>query len=166
MSQPGVGSPEWWLDRLGRSLTERAGRATYTRVGRREEVGSDRRLLDATGMALYQAYYEGGLRVPLILRFAEDGPRGARYEHPVSLLDVPATVLAATGASLTDGSIPDGEDLAALVRGGAAAARRALFWRQGTSRAVRSGRWKLVARPRGEPEPRGRPPGRAPATRS
>jgi len=39
-----VGTPEWWLDRLGRRLTERAGRATFTRVGR-DDVGVERRLV-------------------------------------------------------------------------------------------------------------------------
>jgi Phage portal protein, SPP1 Gp6-like len=82
---PTVGTPEWWLDRLGRRLTERAGRAVYTRVGRRDDTGSDRRLVDATGMALYQAYYEGrhretykirrvieafGLRMPIYVNYA------------------------------------------------------------------------------------------------
>ena len=82
---PSVGSPEWWLDRLGRRLTERAGRATFTRAGRRDDVGVDRRLVDATGMALYQAYYEGrhretykirrvieafGLRMPIYVNYA------------------------------------------------------------------------------------------------
>jgi hypothetical protein len=82
---PAVGSPEWWLDRLGRRLTERAGRATFTRAGRRDDVGVDRRLVDATGMALYQAYYEGrhretykirrvieafGLRMPIYVNYA------------------------------------------------------------------------------------------------
>jgi len=56
MPLPVVGTPEWWLDRLGRRLTERAGRATFNRVGRRDDVGTERRLVDATGMALYQAY--------------------------------------------------------------------------------------------------------------
>ena len=78
-------TPEWWLDRLGRRLTERAGRATFTRAGRRDDVGVDRRLVDATGMALYQAYYEGrhretykirrvieafGLRMPIYVNYA------------------------------------------------------------------------------------------------
>ena len=82
---PTSAAPTWWLDRLGRRLTERAGRATFTRVGRRDDVGTDRRLVDATGMALYQAYYEGrhretykirrvieafGLRMPIYVNYA------------------------------------------------------------------------------------------------
>lgn len=81
---PEVGSPTWWLDRLGRRLTARAGRATFTKLGRRD-VATERRLVDASGMALYQAYYEGqhretykirrvieafGLRMPIYVNYA------------------------------------------------------------------------------------------------
>lgn len=81
---PDIGGPTWWLDRLGRRLTARAGRATFSRVGR-HDTALDRHLVEATGMALYQAYYEGnhretykirrvmeafGLRMPIFVNYA------------------------------------------------------------------------------------------------
>ena len=94
--------------------------------------------------------YEGGLRIPLLARFP--GTEPATYPFPVSVFDVSQTVLSAAGAELTDGIETDGFDLAGLIRTGEPPAREALYWRQGFTRAMRFGPWKMIRRGRVPPK--------------
>lgn len=89
--------------------------------------------------------FEGGLRVPFSMRWPGHLPAGARYDEPVSALDVVATVAAATGLELPADRVYDGVDLVPYVRGERAGSPHpALFWRAGYTAAIRSGRWKLL----------------------
>jgi arylsulfatase A-like enzyme len=87
--------------------------------------------------------FEGGSRVPLILRWPERVEAGARITTPVSLLDLAATTLALAGAPAETLAELDGVDLAPLLAGGQLP-ERALFWKLGPSAAIRRGAWKLV----------------------
>lgn len=90
--------------------------------------------------------YEGGIRVPMIMRWKGHLPEGKVYEPLVSTLDIHATVLAACGiAALADKPL-DGVDLVPFVTGKLEGVPHdALFWRDSTSgSAVRKGDWKLV----------------------
>lgn len=89
--------------------------------------------------------FEGGVRVPMVMRWPRRLPAGQRYEQPVSSLDVFATVASAVGAELPPGLKLDGVDLAPYLSGeNAAAPHEWLFWRAEYAQAVRHGRWKLV----------------------
>jgi arylsulfatase A-like enzyme len=88
--------------------------------------------------------YEGGIRVPYMVRWTGKVKQGRVVDTPSSSLDVFATVLAVTGVSAAKDKL-DGENLMALLEG-KEIKPRALFWRFGQQHAVRSGDWKLVSR--------------------
>jgi len=100
--------------------------------------GSNGRL--ALGKALL---FEGGVRVPLLVRWPGHATPGARIDAPVSLLDVAATTLAVAGAPAETLAKLDGIPLTGLLAGEEAPAR-SFFWKLGPSAAVRTGDWKLV----------------------
>ncbi len=62
--------------------------------------------------------YEGGLRVPLIIRWPEVTDAGTVNETPVISMDLTATILDAAGVKLAAGDRLDGESLRPLFRGG------------------------------------------------
>jgi arylsulfatase A-like enzyme len=89
--------------------------------------------------------WEGGVRVPFLLRWKAGLPAGKVYDHPVVQLDLFPTVLAAAGAKAEPGWKLDGVDLLPYLRGEKTDAPHAtLYWRFGGQMAVRSGDWKLV----------------------
>ena len=71
--------------------------------------------------------YEGGIRVPLIMRWPQGIDAGQVVGAPVSLLDVAHTTLALTGAIDLEGEIVDGRDLREVVAG-ATPNDEALYW--------------------------------------
>lgn len=89
--------------------------------------------------------WEGGIRVPWLVRWKGRVPGGRVVSDPVVQLDVLPTALAAAGAeSAADGQL-DGVNLLPLLEGRASALPpRALYWRFGVQYAVREGDWKLV----------------------
>lgn len=91
--------------------------------------------------------YEGGIRVPFLVRLPGRLPAGGTYEAPVSSLDVLATSLAVAGVPLPSDKTYDSVNLLPLLAGESkSAAHERLFWRAGggKARAVRAGPWKLV----------------------
>jgi arylsulfatase A-like enzyme len=95
-------------------------------------------------------FFEGGIRVPLLLRWPGHLPGGATVDAPVHHFDLYATAAAAAGAVLPQDRTIDGVDLGPWARGERTdAPHEALFWRSGHYQAVRAGHWKLqrAARP-------------------
>jgi arylsulfatase A len=91
--------------------------------------------------------WEGGIRVPLILRWPGHLPASTTSAQVAITMDLTASILAATGATIPARYEPDGIDLLPLLRGRSPAVERELFWRvklPREQRAVRSGAWKLV----------------------
>jgi arylsulfatase A-like enzyme len=89
--------------------------------------------------------WEGGIRVPFLLRWKRGLPAGKTYDQPVIQLDFVPTVLAAAGVKLDPATKLDGVDLLPYLRGDKAGAPHdALYWRFGGQMAVRAGDWKLV----------------------
>ena len=97
-----------------------------------------------------ETLWEGGIRVPLIMRWPEQLGAGRTERTPGITMDLTATILAAAGATLPSDTRPDGVNLLPIVQGKAAAPDRALFWRVATAtpvrnqRAVRQGDWKVL----------------------
>jgi arylsulfatase A-like enzyme len=93
--------------------------------------------------------YEGGVRVPLLVRWPGSAAAGSRCEVPVFSGDLFATVLEAAGIKHDP---VDGVSLVPLLRGTGGIAREALFWHYphyhpgGATPhgAVRAGDWRLV----------------------
>jgi arylsulfatase A-like enzyme len=90
--------------------------------------------------------WEGGIRVPAIVRWPGRIPPGS-VSHQVGMtMDITASVLAVAGAS-APGLQLDAIDLFPILEGRTAPVERTLFWRAHAARqqrAVRSGNWKLV----------------------
>ena len=95
--------------------------------------------------------FEGGIRVPLMMKWPAKIAAGTVAEEPVAHIDVMPTLTAAAGASEPQDVIIDGENLLPLATGNGkeAWARDTLFWQSGHYRVVRHKDWKLqvTARP-------------------
>lgn len=94
--------------------------------------------------------WEGGIRVPMILRWPGRIPAGTTSGQVAITMDLTATILAAAG-SAGAAHKPDGIDLLPVLTGAVPEIPRELFWRVpnrgAPSIAVRSGRWKLIREP-------------------
>ncbi len=98
--------------------------------------------------------FEGGIRVPMLVRWPEGLPAGQHNDALVHYVDWLPTLIEATGVSRVGGRPIDGVSVLPALRGEipAAAPRRYWQWNRYTPQvecnaAIRSGRWKLV-RPR------------------
>jgi arylsulfatase A-like enzyme len=93
--------------------------------------------------------WEGGIRVPCLMRWPGRLPSGAVSGQPAMTMDLTATILSAAGASAPAAYRPDGVDLLPILSGTSAAIERTLYWRINLptlqQRAVRSGDWKYLA---------------------
>ena len=90
--------------------------------------------------------FEGGIRIPFIVRWKGHVPTGRTYDAPLSSLDIAPTMLAAAGLPTDDPKL-EGVDLVPFLSGAKRTAPHDdLCWRMGQLHAVRSGYWKLVQR--------------------
>jgi len=92
--------------------------------------------------------YEGGIRVPAIIRWPGHVPAGVVTTQVGITMDLSATFLAAAGVTPPADAKLEGMDLVPLIRAGVKPISRTLFWRVTTAglnqRAVRDGDWKLL----------------------
>ena len=95
--------------------------------------------------------FEGGIRVPLFMKWPARIPAGTKSEVPVAHIDMMPTLAAAADAPAPKGVEIDGRNLLPLATGAGAEDwdRETLFWQSGHYRVVRHGDWKLqvTARP-------------------
>ena len=89
--------------------------------------------------------WEGGIRVPFIIRWTDHLPAGRIDRRPIIQLDVVPTALAAAGVAAGDTAALDGVNLLPfLTRNANDSPHDALYWRLGGMMAIRRGEWKLV----------------------
>jgi len=89
--------------------------------------------------------WEGGIRVPFVVRWPGHVPAGAVYDQPVISLDISATAAAAAGAKLGEKQPIDGVNLLPYVTGeNKGRPHERLYWRFGPQWAIRQGNHKLV----------------------
>jgi len=90
--------------------------------------------------------FEGGIRVPFMLRWPGRLSAGLVYDQPVICLDIFATAVAAAGAELPDDVKLDGVNLIPYLTGERKTPpHQVLFWDYGENRyAVRKANYKLV----------------------
>ena len=88
--------------------------------------------------------WEGGIRVPAIIRWPGRIPAGSVSRQVGITMDLTASILAATGTSVAPESRLEGINLLPVLGGRAAGIDRTLFWRVTGQQAVRSGDWKLL----------------------
>lgn len=98
--------------------------------------------------------YEGGIRVPLILKWPGVVAPSSTCAVPVMSLDLYPTLAEVAGATIPAGQSVDGVSLVPWLKGGRGSAHDALFWHyphysnQGgfPGGAVQMGDWKLIER--------------------
>ena len=89
-------------------------------------------------------FFEGGIRVPLFMKWPAGIPKGVKPQLPVNHMDIFTTVAAATGAKLPADRPIDGINLLPqLSKPADKGPERTLFWRTDTYRVIRKGDWKL-----------------------
>jgi len=88
--------------------------------------------------------WEGGIRVPAIVRWPGTIPSGHLSDQPVITMDWTATILAVTGTTAHAAYPLDGEDVMPVCKGTRPLYDRTLFWRTETRAAVRAGKWKYL----------------------
>jgi arylsulfatase A-like enzyme len=99
------------------------------------------------------AYYEGGIRVPLIIKWPGVSKAGMVVNYPVISTDLYPTCLAAAGLPARPNQHQDGVNLRPLLAGEGSLAARSLFWHYPhynehpssvPSSVIRKGPWKLI----------------------
>ena len=99
------------------------------------------------------AYYEGGIRVPLIIKWPGVSKSGDIIGEPVTSSDLYPTCLAAAGESPRPNQHRDGMNLKPLLEGEDSLSRKAIFWHfphynqhpsATPSSVIRRGPWKLI----------------------
>lgn len=93
--------------------------------------------------------FEGGLRVPFLIRWPGKVPAGVVTDEMLTALEIVPTLLAAAGAPAPEGVTLDGFDMLPVLRGEVKAPREAMFWQRRADKAARVGRWKWVESGRG-----------------
>jgi len=94
--------------------------------------------------------YEGGIRVPLIVRWPGTTTPGSVCRWPVISNDFMPTMLAMAGLAPLSGQVIDGVSLVPLLKGGDRLQRDTLYWYYPTYHhstpavAIRRGDWKLI----------------------
>ena len=94
--------------------------------------------------------YEGGTRVPAIVRWPGVIPAGRVTDQPAITMDWTATILGVTGTRADPAFPLDGENLMPVCTGQRAPYERALFWRITGFDAARVGSWKYLKDDAGE----------------
>jgi arylsulfatase A-like enzyme len=95
-----------------------------------------------------QTVWEGGIRVPAIFKWPGRIPANRTSSQVGIVMDLTATILAATGSSVPPDAKLEGINLLPLLQSGARPQERTLFFRYTLptrrQRAVRQGDWKLM----------------------
>ncbi len=89
--------------------------------------------------------FEGGIRVPMFVKWPRRIDAGTVIDTPVAHVDLLPTLAAAAGAELPNDRIIDGQNILPAATGDGSIARphNAIFWSSGSYRVVRAGDWKL-----------------------
>ncbi|MBT3606267.1 MAG: sulfatase-like hydrolase/transferase, partial [Candidatus Latescibacteria bacterium] len=96
--------------------------------------------------------YEGGIRVPMILRWPDGLPRGQEITELIHFTDWLPTLLAMVGLERGDGPALDGHNVLPILRGESPDEAPRQFWQWSpytppiitSNAAMRDGAWKLV----------------------
>ena len=87
--------------------------------------------------------WEGGIRVPCLVRWPKQVPTGVVRDQFLTSLEVLPTVLKAAEVQAPEGLVLDGHDMLPALQG-AASPRTKMFWQRRSDRAARVENWKWV----------------------
>ncbi|WP_096085398.1 sulfatase [Agaribacterium haliotis] len=143
----------WNMDKnIGRILSalEQEGQADNTLVVFTNDNGgpSDHNASDNAPFSGTKAnHLEGGIRVPMLMRWPGVTHANSTFDQAVSLLDLLPTFYRAAGGASAPADL-DGVDLKPFVTGeNTQAPHEFLFWKKEVRAAVRHGDWKLLRFP-------------------
>ncbi|NUQ64205.1 MAG: sulfatase-like hydrolase/transferase [Pirellulales bacterium] len=88
--------------------------------------------------------FEGGVRVPCIVRFPGRIPPGTVSNEFLTALEILPTVSAAAGVAPPQGVVLDGFDMMPVLAGKEKSRRNEMFWQRRGDRGARVGNWKWV----------------------
>jgi arylsulfatase A-like enzyme len=100
-----------------------------------------------------QQLWEGGIRVPMFLRWPGVIPAAVTTTQVATTLDLSATIIAVAGAEPSPAHPLDGIDLIPILSGREPIRERTVCWRTGQRTrhaAVRQGGWKYLRDEKGE----------------
>ncbi len=122
--------------------------------GPHREGGHDPEFFDSNGIlrGIKRDLYEGGIRVPMIVRWPGKAPAGAVSHHVGYFTDFLPTAAELAGVKSPDGI--DGISFLPAILGQAQKQHEYLYWEfyeSGTAQAVRMGDWKGICKPFGGP---------------
>jgi arylsulfatase A-like enzyme len=130
------------------AAVERAGVADNTIVIFTNDNGGEWLSNNAPLFGRKWTVFEGGIRVPAIVRWPNRIPAGSVSDQVGISMDLTASILAVTGAPVPAEAQLEGVNLFPVWEGRAPQLERTLFWRAGSGpgkqTAVRRGDWKLV----------------------
>jgi arylsulfatase A-like enzyme len=95
--------------------------------------------------------WEGGLRVPFIMRWPGKLPAGKVTDEFLTSLELVPTLLAATGAKAPDGVKLDGFDMLPVLQGEAKSSRSEMFWQRRSDKVAGVLERKRALRPQCRP---------------
>ncbi len=93
--------------------------------------------------------WEGGLRVPFIIRWPGKLPSGKVTDEFLTSLELVPTLLTASGAKAPEGVKMDGFDMLPILRGEAKSPRTEMFWQRRGDKAARFQNWKWLESAKG-----------------
>ena len=122
--------------------------------GPHQEGGGDPVFFKSNGglRGIKRDLYEGGIRVPMIARWAGTIPAGRVSDYPWAHWDILPTLAELAGARAPDGLY--GRSMARALRGQTQPAHDTFYWEfheRGFQQAVRMGKWKAVRLGAGKP---------------
>ena len=94
--------------------------------------------------------WEGGLRVPFIMRWPARLPAGKVTDEFITALELVPTLLSATGTPAPKGIVMDGFDMLPILRGEARSPRKDMYWQRRDDKAARVGNWKWLDSSKGK----------------
>lgn len=135
---------------VGQILAEldRQGVSNNTLVVFSSDNGGERLSRNAPLFHHKATLWEGGIRVPCVMRWPAKYPKGKVTHQPAITMDLHTTFLAAASVPLPKEKPLDGIDLTPLITGVSAPVERTFFWRidrtNRKQKAIRHGRWKYL----------------------
>ncbi len=95
------------------------------------------------------ALFEGGIRVPCIVRWPGVIPRGTICDEFLTAMEIFPMLCRAAGVRPPRGVVLDGFEMTPVLAGKRKSSRREMFWQRRGDKAARVGNWKWVKSSRG-----------------
>ena len=137
---------------IGEVLTElrRTGLEKNTLVIFTSDNGGERFSYNWPFRGQKMELYEGGVRVPAIVRWPGVTRAGSISDQPVITMDWTATMIAAAGGKPDPNYPLDGEDIKDVLGSNRPIFDRDFFWRTYRHGGMRSGKWKYIREEKSE----------------